>query len=136
MSRQRRRDTAPELLLRRELHRRGLRFRVDHPLPGLPRRRADVVFTRVQVAVFVDGCFWHMCPLHRTMPQSNGAWWAQKLARNVARDKDTDERLREAGWEVVRVWEHEDPFEAADRVVALVTARRSIRPLRGPRATE
>jgi DNA mismatch endonuclease (patch repair protein) len=105
---------------------------VDHPLPGLPRRRADVVFTRVQVAVFVDGCFWHMCPLHRTMPQRNGAWWAQKLARNVARDKDTDERLREAGWEVVRVWEHEDPFEAADRVVALVTARRSIRPLRGP----
>lgn len=116
MSRQRRRDTAPELLLRRELHRRGLRFRVDHPIQGLPRRRADVVFTRARIAVFVDGCFWHGCPEHATRPVNNTEWWATKLARNVERDRDTDERLRTVGWTVLRFWEHADPVEAADVV--------------------
>ena len=120
MARQARRDTVPELALRRELHRRGLRFRVDHPLPGMPRRRADVVFPRTRVAVFVDGCFWHVCPLHGTAPKQNGAWWAEKLRRNSERDRDTDERLTVQGWRVVRVWEHESPIAAAQRVEALV----------------
>ncbi len=118
MSRQRRTGTSPELALRSELHRRGLRFRVDRTVDvdGLRRRRADVVFTRRRIAVFVDGCFWHACPLHATSPKANGEWWAAKLAGNVARDRDTDARLAAAGWTVVRVWEHESVQEAADRV--------------------
>ena len=116
MSRQRRRDTAPEIALRRELHRRGLRFFVDRaPIAGM-RRRADLVFPRRHVAVYVDGCFWHRCPLHATAPKNNAEWWDTKLAANVRRDRDTDARLTEAGWTVVRVWEHEDATTAADRV--------------------
>lgn len=118
MSAQRRRDTAPELALRRELHRRGRRYRVDRPpLPGV-RRRADLVFPLAKVAVFVDGCFWHRCPVHATAPKNNAQWWAAKLDGNVARDRDTDARLAAAGWTVVRVWEHEDAAAAADAVEA------------------
>lgn len=113
MSRQRTRDTEPEMLLRRELHRRGLRYRVDAALPGLPRRRADILFTRARVAVFVDGCFWHGCPEHKTSPASNGEWWAAKLAGNVARDRETDDHLCSLGWTVLRIWEHEDIEHAA-----------------------
>ncbi|WP_405487808.1 very short patch repair endonuclease [Nocardia sp. NBC_00511] len=117
MSRQRRVDTKPELALRRELHRQGKRFFVDRaPLPGM-RRRADIVFPRRKVAVYVDGCFWHSCPQHATAPKNNAEWWAAKLAGNVARDRDTDARLVEAGWHVVRVWEHERPESAAEQVL-------------------
>ncbi|WP_067857748.1 very short patch repair endonuclease [Nocardia shimofusensis] len=116
MSRQRRAGTEPELALRRELHRRGLRYFVDRaPIRG-QRRRADVVFPRRKVAVYVDGCFWHRCPQHATDPKNNAQWWAEKLAGNVARDRATDETLRAAGWQVVRIWEHEDAATAADRV--------------------
>lgn len=124
MSRLGRRDTLPELALRSELHRRGLRFRVDRaPLPGL-RSRADIVFGPARVAVYVDGCFWHSCPEHATRPKSNAEWWEQKLHRNQERDAETDRALREQGWEVVRIWEHEDPVEAADRVEKAVSSRR------------
>ncbi|MEV0869548.1 very short patch repair endonuclease [Brachybacterium paraconglomeratum] len=116
MSRQRRRDTAPEVALRRLLHREGLRFRVDHPLPGMPRRRGDVVFTRARLVVFVDGCFWHSCPQHATTPATRTDWWTEKLERNVARDRDTDVRLVEQGWTVLRFWEHEDPMTCARAV--------------------
>nr|WP_240963326.1 very short patch repair endonuclease [Antrihabitans stalactiti] len=123
MAKQRRRDTAPEVALRRELHRRGLRFFVDRaPLPGL-RRRADLVFPRLRVAVYVDGCFWHSCPQHATHPKNNADWWAAKLAANVARDRDTDARLAESGWQVVRVWEHVAPDVAADVVQAALKPR-------------
>ncbi|ORI24360.1 very short patch repair endonuclease [Rhodococcus sp. 1168] len=116
LSKQRRRDTGPELALRRELHRRGLRYFVDRaPLKGL-RRRADVVFPRHRVAVYVDGCFWHSCPVHATSPRNNAQWWTDKLAANVARDRDTDARLDAAGWTVVRVWEHEAAQDGADKV--------------------
>jgi DNA mismatch endonuclease (patch repair protein) len=118
LSKQRRRDTKPEVALRRELHRRGLRYFVDRaPLKGL-RRRADVVFPRRKLAVYVDGCFWHSCPIHATHPRNNAQWWADKLAGNVARDRDTDARLEAEGWTVVRVWEHEDPVDAAEKVVS------------------
>ncbi|WP_280468398.1 very short patch repair endonuclease [Nocardia cyriacigeorgica] len=118
MSRQRRAGTEPELALRRELHRRGLRYFVDRaPIPG-QRRRADVVFPRLRVAVYVDGCFWHSCPQHATHPKNNAQWWAEKLAANVARDRATDADLAAAGWQVIRVWEHEDPVESADRISA------------------
>ncbi len=123
MSRQRRVGTAPEVALRRELHRRGVRYFVDRaPLPGL-RRRADLLFPRRRVAVYVDGCFWHSCPDHATYPKKNAEWWAGKLAGNVARDRDTDTRLATAGWLVVRVWEHEPAEVAADRVQAALAQR-------------
>jgi DNA mismatch endonuclease (patch repair protein) len=125
MSRQRTRDTQPEILLRRELHRRGLRYRVDSPLPGMPRRRADILFTRAKVAVFVDGCFWHGCPEHKTAPANNGAWWAAKLARNVERDQETSARLTSLGWTVLRVWEHEDMKHAATDIEQSVRSGRS-----------
>src|SRR5687767_13082577 len=98
MSRLRRRDTRPEVELRSELHRRGLRFRVDvRPEPAV-RSRADVVFTKARVAVFVDGCFWHVCPVHQTWPRANRDWWRRKLEANVARDRLTDTALTNAGW--------------------------------------
>ncbi len=93
----------------------GIRFRVDYPLPGL-RRRADIALPRAHVAVFVDGCFWHSCPEHGTLPKSNTLWWSEKLAANRDRDRNTDERLARGGWTVIRVWEHEDPAEAVDRI--------------------
>jgi DNA mismatch endonuclease (patch repair protein) len=113
----RRTDTKPELALRRALHRRGLRYRKDYriDLPG-HRVRADIVFTRARLAVFVDGCFWHRCPVHGTDPKSNAAYWAPKLRANVLRDLRTDAALAASGWSVVRVWEHEDPDDAAERV--------------------
>lgn len=113
--------------MRKELHRRGLRFRVDYriDIDGLRRRRTDIVFTRQRIAVFVDGCFWHACPEHATSPKANGAWWAAKLAGNVERDRDTDRRLADAGWEVVRIWEHETAPEAADRIELVVAGAKS-----------
>jgi DNA mismatch endonuclease (patch repair protein) len=120
----RRRDTAPELALRRELHRRGMRYRVDaQVLPGL-RRRADVVFTKARVAVYVDGCFWHGCPFHATTPKANASFWADKLAANKARDRDTDTRLASADWQVIRVWAHEDPARASERIADVVRSAR------------
>nr|WP_231932827.1 very short patch repair endonuclease [Micromonospora rifamycinica] len=115
MRRQPRTSTKPELALRRELHRRGLRFRVNHSdLPGRP----DVAFSRAKVAVFVDGCFWHRCPQHGTVPRNNREWWQAKLDRNVARDRAKDAALAELGWVVLHVWEHEAIGAAADLVQA------------------
>jgi DNA mismatch endonuclease (patch repair protein) len=129
MSRQPSRDTSPERALRSRLHRMGLRFRIHRrPVVGV-RREADLVFPGARVAVFVDGCFWHRCPHHGTSPKNNGAWWAAKLATNVARDADTDRRLAEAGWQVVRIWEHEETEVAAVRVAGVVYERlREFRP--------
>lgn len=127
MQRQRRKDTKPELSLRRALFAMGLRYRVDRAVGPGTRRRADIVFGPARVAVFVDGCFWHSCPLHRTQPKANAAWWAEKLAGNVQRDRATDRRLGELGWLVLRVWEHEAPQDAAERVRDAVSARRPAR---------
>ena len=120
MAAQARRDTSPERALRSELWRRGLRYRVDRPVLGR-RRRVDVVFGPARLAVFVDGCFWHRCPLHGTTPQHNREWWEEKLDRNTTRDRETDDELTAHGWTIVRVWEHEDPVAAADRVEAALT---------------
>ena len=121
MERQSRRDTKPELALRRAVWRLGLRYRVDiAPIPG--RRRADLVFTRAKVAVYVDGCFWHSCPIHATTPKANREWWVAKLDTNVRRDRDTDRRLAEAGWTVIRVWEHEAVDAASERIALVVRA--------------
>lgn len=120
-----RRDTAPEVALRRALHAQGRRFRVVYPVPGNRRRTIDIAFTRARVAVFVDGCFWHGCPEHGTQPRANSDWWTTKLAANKARDEDTDRLLHEAGWRVVRVWEHEDVVTAVQKVGAALTDRGS-----------
>ncbi len=128
LSAQARRDTRPELLLRRRLFAAGLRYRVDHPVvPGTRRRRVDIAFTRARVAVFVDGCFWHRCPVHGNEPRNNREWWRTKLDRNVARDLDTDARLEAAGWIVLRFWEHADMDTAAEAVIAEVRSRYSSR---------
>ena len=118
------RDTAPELRLRSALHRRGLRFRVNRRVAADLRTTVDIVFGRARVAVFVDGCFWHRCPEHSTMPKANREWWAAKLEENVARTDARTSRSRERGWTVVRVWEHDDPEDAANRVAAIVQAAR------------
>jgi DNA mismatch endonuclease (patch repair protein) len=117
------RDTAPELALRRELLMRGRRgYRIDRDLhlPGV-RRRADIAWVGRRVAVFVDGCFWHGCPTHGTTPATNASYWTPKLARNVARDRETDRIAASQGWTVIRVWEHEPPEAAADRIEAALT---------------
>lgn len=124
MSTASRRDTAPERALRRELHRRGLRYRVCLPVPGAPRRSIDIAFTRAKVAVFVDGCYWHSCPQHGTQPKVNSEWWQQKFGANLARDADTNGLLAAAGWRVLRIWEHESPAAAADRIQASLAAER------------
>lgn len=126
MEANRRADTAPERHLRAAVHARGLRFRKDMRLviDGVAVR-PDIVFTRARVAVFVDGCFWHRCPLHFQTPRANGEWWARKLDRNVARDRRNDSALAAAGWAVVRAWEHEAPLGVAGRVEALVRSRQS-----------
>jgi DNA mismatch endonuclease (patch repair protein) len=113
-----RRNTKPELALRRRLHAAGLRYRVDRPVPVLGRTiRPDIVFGPAKVAVFVHGCFWHRCPMHGTEPGGpNAEYWRAKLDRNVTRDEVNLAALSSSGWQVIIVWEHEDPRHAADRV--------------------
>lgn len=117
------RDTRPELAVRSLLHGMGLRYRLGLRLSvGDVRVRPDITFTRRRVAVFVDGCFWHGCPEHQRKPRSNVDYWKPKLDANVARDRRVDAALLAAGWRVVRVWEHEDPADAAARIHAIVTS--------------
>lgn len=116
----RRKDTAPEMAVRRLVHAAGLRYLVDaRPLAGL-NRRADLVFTRLKVAVFIDGCYWHGCPVHGTAAKANAAYWSSKISGNVERDRATDARLAEAGWTVIRAWEHDDAGQVAATIVACV----------------
>jgi len=129
ISRIRRRDTLPEMRLRTSLHAAGLRYKVDHSIEGV---HADVVFTKCRVAVFVDGCFWHACPRHGSMPTSNRSYWGPKLRENRKRDLRQTVRPRRAGWEVIRIWEHDcAPIERAarriERAVKRRTGRRSAR---------
>jgi DNA mismatch endonuclease (patch repair protein) len=133
MQAQRTRDTAPEIAIRKLLHAAGLRYRVDvAPLPGL-RRRADVAFGPARVALFVDGCFWHGCPEHGSRrTTANTEYWSAKVERNRARDRDTDERLRAAGWLPLRVWEHEEPEAVVATVIEAVRNRCPKQPIHSP----
>lgn len=124
MQLQKRKDTTPEVALRRELHRLGLRYRVHVPPVPTFRRKADVVFSRSKVAVYLDGCFWHGCPSHGNTPLANPWYWPNKIATNKARDRDTDARLKALGWVPIRVWEHEDPAIAAVKIRQIVAHRR------------
>lgn len=121
MSQQARRDTTPELAIRSALHASGRRFRVSYPVPDLARCTIDIAFPRRHVAVFVDGCFWHDCPVHGSRPKANSHRWAAKLAANRARDRRVDEHLSDHGWTVVRVWEHEDVLSACTRILDSVS---------------
>jgi len=123
----RKRDTKPELAVRRLLHARGYRYRVNAPIVLLTVRvRPDIVFRAARVAIFIDGCFWHGCPKHGTQPKSNSHYWSSKIERNIARDRIYDRALRSAGWAVVRIWEHDDPERAADRISARLAKARSL----------
>jgi DNA mismatch endonuclease, patch repair protein len=122
MSRIRARDTGPELTLRKALWALGLRYRLANSLPGKP----DLVFLRERVGVFIDGCFWHSCPIHGVKPKSNRAFWSQKLRGNARRDLAVGRELRARGWKVIRVWEHDvrsDPSRVALRVYTRIRRR-------------
>ena len=118
-------DTRPELVLRRELHRQGLRYRVGiRPIAEIGRR-ADIVFPRARLAIFVDGCFWHACPRHFVLPRTNTAYWSSKILGNAQRDNDTNAALATRGWMVIRVWEHTNCESAVDVIkVALAEGER------------
>ena len=114
----RRRNTRPELRIRSLVHRAGLRYRVDERVgSGRSAPRPDIAFTGQRIAVFIDGCFWHQCPEHATMPKANRDFWEPKLRRNVERDRENDAALEAMGWTVLRFWEHEDPDEVATAII-------------------
>ncbi|MFE5207394.1 very short patch repair endonuclease [Streptomyces sp. NPDC056600] len=133
MSRQGRRDTVPEVAVRKILHASGLRYRVNVPVPGMPRRTIDIVFPRLKIAIFMDGCFWHGCPQHATQPKSNAEWWRVKLDKNMARDRETTEHLEAEGWTVLRYWEHEAPARIATQISSTVAAARHVDNIAGTR---
>lgn len=122
------RDTGPEVTLRSALHARGLRFRKNHRLDlGDGRRvRPDVVFPGVRLAVFVDGCFWHGCRDHRSLPASNASFWKTKIEGTQERDRKQTAWLQEAGWKVMRIWEHDVPQPAVQAIVDLVDELRNV----------
>ncbi|MEQ8143631.1 very short patch repair endonuclease [Streptomyces sp. OP7] len=125
------RDTKPEIMIRRLVHAAGLRYRVAaRPLPDL-RRTADMVFRPAKVAVFIDGCYWHGCPEHYVPPKTNSGYWSEKVIRNVKRDRETDEKLTDAGWLVLRFWEHEPSDACAHKITLTVLQRRGTGLARG-----
>ena len=126
MSHNRDRDTKPEMLLRRALWARGCRYRLRCRLPGRP----DIIFVSARVAVFVDGCFWHGCPIHATRPKVNEQFWARKLQANSERDRAVNDQLGALGWTVLRVWEHEVRRDAGAAAARIETA---VRPGHAPR---
>ncbi len=129
MSRMPTRDSKPELKLRSALHQLGLRYRLHRKdLPGTP----DICFGPVRIAVFVDGCFWHMCPEHGVLPKANRQWWSDKLLANVERDRRKDDELAAMGWLPVHIWEHDDPDRAAQRIADLWRRRRDTGACRDP----
>lgn len=127
MAKVRQRDTAAEITLRRELYRNGLRYRVNYEILKKPRRVADVAFPGLKIALFVDGCFWHGCPEHATWPKQNAEFWSQKIRANRLRDADTNSRLLDIGWTVLRFWEHESPIKVTETVVQTVAEARAKR---------
>lgn len=120
----RRRDTRPELAVRSRLHALGYRYRVDFRALDRQRLRVDIAFTRAKVAVLIDGCFWHSCPDHATFPKSNSTYWHPKLRRNAERDIENSRLLAEAGWLVLRFWEHESPESVVDTIAGVLEAKK------------
>lgn len=116
MQGQRRRDTTSEMQVRRKLHAAGFRYRVDHRLEPSLRCRGDIVFRRAKIVVFIDGCFWHGCPLHATSPRNNAQWWREKLDANMSRDRRNQLELERLGWRVLRFWEHEEAQHVVEKI--------------------
>ncbi len=124
----RRRDTSPEIAVRSILHARGLRFRVDYPIRTAERTiRVDIAFPRVKLAILIDGCFWHGCPEHGTMPTRNRDYWEPKITRNRERDLHQTELLSETGWRALRFWTHEHPDEICNQILGALGGDRPIR---------
>ena len=118
------RDNPAETVLRSTIHKSGFRFRVHRKLLKGLQRTADLAFISLRVAVFLDGCFWHGCPVHATWPKTNARWWRDKIETNRRRDRDTDQKLKASGWSVIRVWEHESPEVAVKRMLHILRSRR------------
>ncbi len=114
------RDTDPEIALRKALLEVGLTFDIDVCLLVGSRRRADIVLRKDRIAIFIDGCFWHGCPLHGTWPKENAEFWRSKIEKNKERDRNTNVQLSDEGWKVIRVWEHEDPDDVAQRIASVL----------------
>jgi DNA mismatch endonuclease (patch repair protein) len=125
MQSNRSRDTGPEMALRRLLFAQGLRYRVAYKPLKSKRTTVDVAFTKARLIIQVDGCFWHGCPEHYRLPKTNTEYWQAKIERNQARDAAATAALQEAGWEVLRFWEHEDPSKVAALVAEALAARRA-----------
>lgn len=124
MQRNRSSDTSPERALRSALHLRGHRFRKQYKIEtSIGAVRPDIVFPGKRVAVFVDGCFWHFCPEHGEIPEANRSYWEPKFARTTRRDRLVTRTLSEAGWIVIRVWEHETIEEAVEKVESRLGSR-------------
>lgn len=124
-------STGPEMAVRRSIFANGLRYRVQYPVPRAPRRSIDIAFPGIKVAVFIDGCFWHGCLEHRSIPSNNRDWWQNKIDQNRSRDRDTDAKLRSAGWLVLRFWEHESTELIVSKVHEVVEARKCDRSIHG-----
>lgn len=118
-------NTLPEIKLQTALAELGINFETDvKPIEDL-HRRADVLIREGKIAIFVDGCFWHGCPIHGTQAKANAEFWADKIKRNQERDLDTNEHLEAAGWTVIRIWEHEDPNDAAKQIADIIKEKKS-----------
>ncbi|WP_203661745.1 very short patch repair endonuclease [Actinocatenispora rupis] len=120
-------NTSVELRVRRLLHARGYRYRVHLRVPGYSRRTMDIGFPRMRLAVFLDGCFWHSCPIHGQVPRNNDAWWRSKFDRNSSRDLETTHHLADIGWSVLRFWEHEPTAEIVSQISDEVDALKRVR---------
>lgn len=131
MRQTRRQGTHLEMILRSALHRLGLRFRVQRRIISQSRASVDIAFISAKVAVLVDSCFWHGCPVHGTMPKANAEWWQTKLKANRSRDHRTRQRMVALGWHVVRIWEHDDFEKAAKRIRKIVMRRQHLLVQRG-----
>ena len=115
-----RRDTPQEMTIRKALFRAGCRYKTQFRPLSDHRWTADIAFTKAKVLVFVDGCYWHGCPIHGSIPKTNREWWTAKIGRNVERDREATRVLTERGWTVVRVWSHEDPTAAAESILKIL----------------
>lgn len=124
MRKTRSKNNSLEVAVRKGLYALGIRYRIHYPVPGMLRRSSDIAFPQLRIAVFLDGCFWHSCPIHRSDPKTNVAFWAEKLRRNVERDRSTDDHLRPLGWEAVRFWAHQAPEEIVRDICSVVHAKR------------